>query len=116
MSSVSTAICAAKLRRPISNAMTTEVIPTSTSSRNRLKKKVFARKRWKVVRSKRSVATARKFWRDTFLVSGQFGRQAGSPLQVPPRTSTRNRVGYFRGIHFHHHRVDGFAGYHLVDR
>src|SRR5205085_2164141 len=46
---------------PISNETTTAAIPTFISNPRRQKKKDFAKKRWKAVRSKRSETTGRKW-------------------------------------------------------
>src|SRR5436309_2975886 len=54
MINASTAICAVKRRPPISSGTMTAAIPTFINSQRRLKKKDFAKKRWKAVRSKRS--------------------------------------------------------------
>src|SRR6266704_807236 len=61
MINASTAICAVKRRPPISSGTMTAAIPTFINSQRRLKKKDFAKKRWKAVRSKRSamMGTAR---------------------------------------------------------
>src|SRR5207253_1347809 len=61
MINASTAICAVKPRPPISSGTMTAAIPTFINSQRRLKKKDFAKKRWKAVRSKRSamMGTAR---------------------------------------------------------
>src|SRR6266699_4150074 len=54
MINASTAICAVKRRPPISSGTMTAAIPTFINNQRRLKKKDFAKKRWKAVRSKRS--------------------------------------------------------------
>src|SRR4051812_2219039 len=56
----STAICVAKRGRPTSNGTMTAVILSFTSRPKILKRKRFAKKRWKVVRSRRSATTARE--------------------------------------------------------
>ena len=40
-----------------------------------------------------------------------LGRHRGRPSKIGATC-----VDYSRGLHFHHHRVDGLAGHHLVDR
>jgi hypothetical protein len=50
MINASTATCVAKQRRPILRATPTEAIPTYLSNRRMRKKKLFAKRRWKVAR------------------------------------------------------------------
>src|SRR2546423_5615933 len=58
MTSASTVIFAARPRRPITNATTTAATPSFTNSLRAPRKRRFARKRWKVVRSRPSATTA----------------------------------------------------------
>ena len=74
MINVSTAICAARLRLPISNATTMVATPTFTNNLKVPRKKRFVRKRWKGARSKPLATTA-----------GDFAKSKRSRLNVIQR-------------------------------
>src|SRR5207237_10729360 len=85
MINASTAICAVKPRPPISSGTMTAAIPTFINSQRRLKKKDFAKKRWKAVRSKRSAMMGTERSTVALSIAGSDS-SAGAGIQADLKT------------------------------